>query len=109
MSEYALYNIEVIKGATFNWNITMTDENAARIDLSGVSQFVGSIRKRKQDSDTLASFTFTITNAGQGEVNWGMTDETTGTLPYGTQFYEVFQENSNGTRLKIFEGEAKVI
>ena len=109
MAQYATLNIEIVKGATFNWTLTLKDENNDAIDLTTVSDFTGGIRKRKQDKDTLINFSFSTINAAEGKTNWLLTDEQTTTLPYGTQFYEVFMNFTDGKVQKVFQGEAKVI
>ena len=109
MAQYATLNIEVVKGATFSWTLTMKDENNDPIDLTTISNFTGGIRKRKQDADTLASFTFSTIDAAAGKTTWLLKDEKTSTLPYGTHFYEVFMNFTDGKVQKVFQGEAKVI
>jgi|DEB0MinimDraft_6_1074348.scaffolds.fasta_scaffold03786_12 hypothetical protein len=109
MAQYATLNIEVVKGATFSWTLTLKDENGDAIDLSTVSSFTGGIRKRKQDTDTLINFSFSTLDAAAGKTTWLITDENTDTLPYGTHFYEVFMNFTDGTVQKVFQGEAKVI
>lgn len=107
MAQYATLNIEIIKGATFTRNMTFTDEQDQAIDLTN-HVFTATVRKRKQDTDTLGSFTVTTTVPAEGKVLWSMTDEATNSLPYGTHYFEMYQIKSDGTKVRVLEGEAKV-
>lgn len=108
MSEYAVLNIEIIKGATYSWDLVINDDENNIIDLTEVSTYVGDIRKRQQSSEKYASFEFNTISEDEGKVNWYMSDEQTALLPLGTHFYEVFLELTNGEKIKLIAGEAKV-
>lgn len=110
-------NILIEQGATFKRKLLFKDSLNAPIDLTGDS-FAGQIRKSASDPTIISSFTCTITNAAQGEVEILLTDAQTSAIPVKastsperevTEYaYDIERTITGGTKQRVLEGVASV-
>ena len=101
------YNLTIEQGADFAISLTLTEDGSAK-DLSDYSARA-QMRSKKSSTTVAATFTCTITDAGEGKVKMAMGNSTTKDLSPGMYFYdlELFTaSDANVTRL--LEGRAEV-
>lgn len=117
MSAPAPYNITICQGASYNLEVTYTDENNAPIDLTG-STLRGQIRKSISDDTIQATFTITITDAVNGVFTVSLTPAQTEAIEIKAQkdtvreleafAYDIERELVGGEVDRIMQGEAFV-
>lgn len=102
-------DICIDQGTDFLRVLTIKDSNGDPIDLTGFS-FASQARKRFSDSSPILTFSFSITDAAGGVVEWTLAKEITEALDLSSPlelFYDV--EMNSGSRVtRILQGKITV-
>lgn len=77
-------NLNIRQGATFSATVTALNPDETPVNLTGAT-VRGQIRRKALDVTVVATFTVTITDAVNGEFEFGLTDETTAAITAGEQ------------------------
>jgi hypothetical protein len=115
------YEMSIEQGAAFSLLLTITDSEAARVDLTGHT-FRGQIRKTYSSTDIVVSFTFTLSDqtsgATRGQVTVSLTatqtaaitvDAASGqTRPETKYIYDIESETGAGVVTRWLQGLVKV-
>lgn len=97
-------NLELKQGEDFYRLLTLTDENGTAINLTGHS-FAGQIRAN-YNSEIFLSFTFTITDAVNGQVEMTLAAALSSaktSIGKGNFVYDV-EHNTGSSKIRILEG-----
>lgn len=109
-------DIEIDQGASFEYVMAFSDEDGNPINISSWT-FSGQIKRREDDSDALASFTF-ANHADTNKKYWRLTaaaseslgpsiDPSNGAAIKATRLcYDVFADKGSGQVDKVFYGVA---
>lgn len=97
-------NIFIEQGATWTRTLELKDSNEDPINITGKT-FRGQIRKKAQDPDILAAFTFNITNGSGGIVTATLSATTTAAIPGQNCVYDMEMVDGS-TVTRILEGVA---
>jgi len=105
------------QGATLGpFFATMVNPNATRVNLTGCT-IRGQIRKTALNTVIVETLNVTITNAVQGEYNFGLTDEETALIPAGETIKDeesIYQwdlelQDAAGAVIPLYYGECIVL
>lgn len=103
----AKQDIKIMRGDTEVFNITVTDNNGAAVDLTG-DVFTSQIRYNRDDTSIAASFACTITNATAGQVRLTLSATSSSLLTAGTAFWDL-QRNNDGVITTIIAGKCTIL
>lgn len=79
--------IEIVRGTTNRFSITVTDANDALYNLASGEKLVFGIKRKRSDIDCLV--VKTVTSGNNGVYTIDLEPEDTEALDYGTHFYDV--------------------
>lgn len=99
----AISNLTIDQGTTYSITITVTDDTGSARNLTG---YTGRAQlRRSYYTTTNTSFTVTIDNPGEGEIDLSLTAANTSALKAGRYVYdlELVQDNTS-TVERIVEG-----
>ena len=97
------YNFTIEQGTTFSRILTL-QENGSAMNLSGYS--VASQMRSTHDSSTVvATFTASVSNAGNGQITLLMSNSTTSGIEEGMYVYDVEITSGGGLVTRIMQGQ----
>ena len=99
-------NLTVDQGATYNAQVTISDDSGNTQNLTGYS-VAGQVRKT-YDSTTYTAFTATISNATGGTITLLLSATQTNALAAGRYVYDVEITSSGGVVTRVLEGQVEV-
>jgi hypothetical protein len=79
--------IEIVRGTTNRFSITVTDANDALYNLASDEKLVFGIKRKRSDIDCVV--VKTVSTGSNGVYTIDLTPEDTEMLEYGTHFYDV--------------------
>lgn len=102
-------DIDMIGGQKNVYDLTLTDENAAAVDLTTASAFTYEVRESEFSTDTLVSKSLGSgiaiqSPATNGIVRLTIDDTDTATIPTGTYYHEAFVTLATG-KFRVLRGE----
>ena len=95
-------NILIDQGTDYSTTIYVSDENDVAIDVTGYT-FTAKARKH-YTSNTVYSFTMTITDAVDGEVTMSMNAATTADISAGRYVYDAEMVDTANLTTRLVEG-----
>ena len=99
-------NLTVDQGATYNAQVTISDDSGNTQNLTGYS-VAGQVRKT-YDSSTYTAFTATISNATGGTITLLLSSTQTNALAAGRYVYDVEITSGGGVVTRVLEGQVEV-
>lgn len=105
MAEFVEITIE--QGSTFSTQVIVSDSTGDNKNLTDYS--VRSQIRKSYYSSTATDFTINITDAPSGQIEMGLSANTTANLRPGRYVYDVEIEDANNYVTRIFEGIATVL
>mgnify|MGYP003661934342 CR=1 FL=1 len=103
----AKYDLTMDQGATFTRTITLKDDAAVVVNITG-NTFAGQIRTSAHSGTIAGTFDFLITNGTGGVFNWSMTSANTTLLPAQQCVYDVEMTQANGDVVRLLEGYVNI-
>jgi len=101
-------DLTIEQGATFSRVITIKDNSNVAVDITS-DTFAGQVRKRHQSASTEAAFSFTITDAANGEVTATISSTDTAAMTPGDFVYDIeWTQASDSSVTRLLEGVARV-
>lgn len=108
-------DLVIEQGVSFGMALTIKDANDTPVNITGYT-FAGAIKESAQDSSPVESFTFVLTDPGNGVVTVSLTDEETSGLPatgdvydeYTGYVYDIEMTDLSGNVTRILNGEISV-
>ena len=94
-------NILIDQGTDFTTSVSLTDNNGAQLDLTGMTA-ASQIRKTHSSSNS-TSFTTALAN-NTGTLTLSLNNSVTSSLSAGRYVYDVTLEDSGGFKYKVVEG-----
>jgi hypothetical protein len=101
----AEYNITIEAHSDYSRSFQIKVDGTP-LDLSGYS-FAAQIREHHTSPDSV-DFTVNIVDAPTGVIAMSLTDEVTGTLEPGTQYYDLVMTGSDSRKQRLLGGRAFV-
>lgn len=109
-------DLNIRQGATFSSIVTLQNPDLTPIDLTGAT-VRGQIRKKALDTAVVEDFDVTLTDAVNGEFEFGLTDEATAAIAAGEQIaepaslyvWDMELEDSLGRVTALFYGKVTVL
>lgn len=109
-------NLNIRQGATFSSTVTLANPDTTPVDLTGAT-VRGQIRQKALDVTVVATFDVTVTDAVNGEFEFGLTDEVTAAIAAGEQpteetslyVWDIEMEDSAGRVIPLFYGIVTVL
>lgn len=99
-------NLTIDQGTTFSALIDVTDSEGSILNLTGYT-VAGQMRKT-YSSSTYTEFTASVTNAGTGTIQIGLTATQTNALKAGRYVYDVEITSSTGEITRVIEGQIEI-
>ena len=99
-------NLTVDQGATFNAQVTISDDSGNTQNLTGYT-VAGQIRKT-YDSTTYTAFSASVSNATGGTITLGLSDAQTNALSAGRYVYDIEITSSGGVVTRVLGGQVEV-
>jgi hypothetical protein len=110
------YDLTIEQGATFSRQVTWQNEDGSAVNLTGYA-LAGKLRRKTSDQQAIATFTCTITNAGNGIFTFSLTATQTASLPVAYSqtsekellecVYDI-EASISGTVYRLLEGVAYI-
>lgn len=110
-------DLNIKQGSTFGpMEVTATNPDGSAMDLTACT-VRGQIRKKALDTELVASFTCTITDAEEGRFSFTLSDETTAdieagelpSLPASKYVYDMELADSQGNVIPLLYGNVTVL
>jgi len=102
----ATRNISIYKGDTYTHEISIRDSSNTAINISDRT-YVAQIKRSSGASDSVISFTSTITDAANGVLQISLTSAQTSELQSGVYKYDL-QETNGSNVLTLMTGNATI-
>lgn len=103
----AKQDIKIMRGDTEIFNITITDDAGAAVNLTG-DVFTSQIRYNRDDTSVAASFTTSIVDPIAGQVRLTLSAASSALLTAGTAYWDL-QRNDSGVITTIVAGKCTIL
>jgi len=89
--------------------VRLVDDDGDAIDISSDRTYAAQIRRKPDDTSTIATFSCSITSGSGGKVTMSLSAETTAAIAPGNYVYDLVETNTAaGTSLTLMRGTVTV-
>jgi hypothetical protein len=97
------------RGDSYVHEVRLVDDDGDAIDISSDRTYAAQIRRKPDDTSTIATFSCSITSGSGGKVTMSLSAETTAAITPGNYVYDLVETNTAaGTSLTLMRGTVTV-